>query len=109
MIWVQQPHLAVLWKVQCLLASAGNAHYSLQVVDAAASGAIKNIQKFRHNQFVHPTQFASLGSTVYFLFEFIPLSVSEVAGHLLMNDLRLASVLGQVRGISQTNVDANQQ
>ncbi|KAK7214120.1 hypothetical protein V2G26_021298 [Clonostachys chloroleuca] len=37
-------------------------------------------------------------SLCFFAFEFMPLSIADIMGNPLMNELRLASILGQVRG-----------
>ena len=62
------------------------------------SSCINTIQGFHHKQFVSPQDLYSTGGTVYAFFEFMPLSLAEIAGHPLMNDVRLASILGQVSG-----------
>ena len=71
------------------------------------SGAINAIQKVHHKQFVSLQKLYSTGSTVCAFFEFMPLSLSEIAGHPLMNDLRLASILGQVRDLNRTESSIN--
>ena len=72
------------------------------------SSAVDAIQKVHHKQFVRLQKLYSTGSTVCAFFEFMPLSLSEIAGHPLMNDLRLASILGQVRDLNRTKRNTNE-
>lgn len=58
------------------------------------------IQRIQHPQFVSARRFFVFGDSAFTAFEFMPLSLSEIAGHPLMNDIRLASVLGQVERIT---------
>lgn len=54
------------------------------------------IQQIKHELFVQPRHIFSIESERFVTFEFMPLSLAELEGNPLMNDLRLASILGQV-------------
>lgn len=57
------------------------------------------IHRIRHNRFVDPQLFFPVDGGYLVSFEFLPLALSEIAGSPLLNDLRLASALGQVRSL----------
>jgi hypothetical protein len=57
---------------------------------------IQMIRKIKHKRFLRPREFFSDENACLVAFEFMPISIAEFAGHPLMNELRLASILGQV-------------
>lgn len=57
---------------------------------------INFIQRIKHEQFVQPRHIFSVENERFVTFEFMPLSLAEIEGNPLMNDFRLASILGQV-------------
>lgn len=61
-----------------------------------ARTCMQYIQRINHKNFVPVRNFFSTNGESFVAFEFMPLSLSELAGHPLMNDFRLASILGQV-------------
>ncbi|KAJ4156158.1 hypothetical protein LMH87_001371 [Akanthomyces muscarius] len=54
------------------------------------------IQQIKHELFVQPRHIFSVENERFVTFEFMPLSLAELEGNPLMNDFRLASILGQV-------------
>ena len=64
--------------------------------ESSRDNCFEAIQRIQHPQFVNSRCFFAFGDKAFVAFEFMPLSLSEIAGHPLMNDLRLASILGQV-------------
>lgn len=64
---------------------------------ANAKECIQSVQRIRHQQFVQALDFFFVQEEYFVVFEYMPLSLAEVAGNLLMDDLRLASIMGQVR------------
>ena len=54
------------------------------------------IQQIKHELFVQPHHIFAVENQRFVTFEFMPLSLAELEGNPLMNDLRLASILGQV-------------
>lgn len=73
----------------------------------AGDNRIKAIQKIQHERFVRAQEFFTAESGYFITFEFMPLSIAEFIGHPLMNELRLASILGQVSGASLLMVSTN--
>ena len=65
-------------------------------VDSSREMCFNNIRKIQHAQFVSARRFFTFRGNAFAAFEFMPLSLSEIAGHPLLNDIRLASILGQV-------------
>lgn len=63
---------------------------------ASGREAVKAIQKIRHEQFVTTRHVFARDGVCTVMFEYMPLSLSEMEGHPLLNDIRLASILGQV-------------
>ena len=61
-----------------------------------AESRVQAIHRVRHNCFVDPQLFFPIDGGYLVSFEFMPLALSEIAGSPLLNDLRLASALGQV-------------
>lgn len=61
-----------------------------------ARTCMQYIQRINHKNFVSVRNFFSTNGESFVAFEFMPLSLSELAGNPLMNDFRLASILGQV-------------
>ncbi|KAH8707828.1 Serine/threonine-protein kinase PAK 2 [Beauveria bassiana] len=61
-----------------------------------AQECIQSVQRIRHPQFVQALDFFLVQEEYFVAFEYMPLSLAEVAGNPLMNDLRLSSMLGQV-------------
>ncbi|KAK6831688.1 hypothetical protein RU639_002588 [Aspergillus parasiticus] len=62
----------------------------------AGNDRIKTIQKIQHERFVRAQEFFTAENAYFVAFEFMPLSIAEFMEHPLMNELRLASILGQV-------------
>jgi hypothetical protein len=58
---------------------------------------IQDIKRIKHKNFVSIRNILLVGSDISVAFEFMPLSLSEIAGNPLIDDLRLASILGPVR------------
>ncbi|PIG82694.1 hypothetical protein AARAC_010894 [Aspergillus arachidicola] len=66
----------------------------------AGNDRIKTIQKIQHERFVRAQEFFTAENAYFVAFEFMPLSIAEFMGHPLMNELRLASILGQVSDVA---------
>ncbi|OAQ60866.2 kinase domain-containing protein [Pochonia chlamydosporia 170] len=64
--------------------------------NAEAKSCMQYIQRINHKNFVPVRNFFSTNGESFIAFEFMPLSLSELAGHPLMDDCRLASILGQI-------------
>ena len=62
----------------------------------SAESRIQAIRRIHSTAFVTMRQVFSTANKSYALFDFMPLSLAEIAGHPLVDDLRLASILGQV-------------
>ncbi|OAA45715.1 hypothetical protein ISF_09583 [Cordyceps fumosorosea ARSEF 2679] len=54
------------------------------------------IQQVDHQQFVQAQKIFSVQNELFVAFEFMPVSLAEVEGNPLLDDLQLASILGQV-------------
>ncbi|KAJ2976443.1 hypothetical protein NQ176_g4952 [Zarea fungicola] len=54
------------------------------------------IKSIRHNRFVEPLLFFSIDTGYLVSFEFMPMALCEIAGSPLLNDLRMASAVGQI-------------
>lgn len=63
---------------------------------AEAKACMQYIQRIKHKNFVPVRNIFSTNGESFVAFEFMPLSLSELAGHPLMDDFRLASIVGQV-------------
>ncbi|KFA66250.1 hypothetical protein S40285_10914 [Stachybotrys chlorohalonatus IBT 40285] len=59
-------------------------------------GQILSIQRIQHPHFLTSREILSSEGSSFIAFEFMPLSLSELAACPLLNELRLASILGQV-------------
>lgn len=57
---------------------------------------IRAIRRIQHDRFVDPQLFFHIHDGYMVSFEFMPLALCEIAGSPLLNDLRMASALGQV-------------
>lgn len=57
---------------------------------------IHAIRRIKHQQFVQARSFLSVQNDVFVAFEYMPVSLAEVEGNPLLDDLLLASILGQV-------------
>ncbi|KAH8712350.1 hypothetical protein HC256_005547 [Beauveria bassiana] len=61
-----------------------------------AESHVQAIRGIQHNRFVNAHLFFAIDDGYLVSFEFMPMALCEVAGNPLLNDLRLASILGQV-------------
>lgn len=61
---------------------------------------IQAIRRIQNDRFVDPQLFFHIESGYLVSFEFMPLALCEIAGNPLLNDLRMASALGQVSYVS---------
>jgi hypothetical protein len=57
---------------------------------------LASVQNIQHDRFVKTKEFLIETTSLFILFEFMPLSTAEIMRHPLINELRLASILGQV-------------
>ncbi|EJP60717.1 uncharacterized protein BBA_10335 [Beauveria bassiana ARSEF 2860] len=62
----------------------------------AAKSQIQAIRRIQHNRFVDAKEFLPIDEGYLVSFEFMPLALCEIAGNPLLNDVRLASVVGQI-------------
>ncbi|KAM3563045.1 hypothetical protein ARSEF4850_002512 [Beauveria asiatica] len=63
---------------------------------ANVDGHIHAIRQVDHQQFVQAQRIFSVQNELFVTFEFMPVSLAEVEGNPLLDDLQLASILGQV-------------
>ncbi|EJP61377.1 uncharacterized protein BBA_09673 [Beauveria bassiana ARSEF 2860] len=61
-----------------------------------AESQVQAIRRIQHNQFVEAREFFPIEGGYLVSFEFMPLALCEIAGNPLLDDLRLASVVGQI-------------
>lgn len=61
---------------------------------------IQAIRRIQHDRFVDPQMFFHIQGGYMVSFEFMPIALCEIAGSPLLNDLRMASALGQVSYLS---------
>lgn len=66
----------------------------------AAESQIQAIRRIQHNRFVDAKEFLPIDEGYLVSFEFMPLALCEIARNPLLNDVRLASVVGQVCSLS---------
>ncbi|KAK8924422.1 hypothetical protein VCV18_004844 [Metarhizium anisopliae] len=71
---------------------------------SATHDNIQDIKRIKHKSFVSIRNTFLVGGEISVAFEFMPLSLSEIAGNPLIDDLRLASILGPVRHSSSSPV-----
>ncbi|KAJ2981007.1 hypothetical protein NQ176_g2290 [Zarea fungicola] len=57
---------------------------------------IHAFQRIKHQQFVQAQKLFSQQNDLFVAFEFMPVSLAEVEGNPLLDDLQLASILGQI-------------
>jgi hypothetical protein len=67
-----------------------------RLIEPDINGQILSIQRIQHPHFLTSREMLSLEGNYFVAFEFMPLSLSELAACPLLNELRLASILGQV-------------
>ncbi|TQV90170.1 protein kinasedomain-containing protein [Cordyceps javanica] len=61
-----------------------------------ADSHVQVIRGIQHNRFVNAQLFLAIDDGYLVSFDFMPMSLCEIAGNPLLNDLRLASILGQI-------------
>jgi hypothetical protein len=67
-----------------------------QLIGPSVNSQIRSIQQIQHPSFVAYRDVFCFDATFSVAFEFMPLSLSELAGNPLLDELRLASILRQV-------------
>lgn len=61
-----------------------------------AENQVQAIRRTQHNRFVDAKDFLPIDDGYFVTFEFMPLALCEIAGKPLLDDLRLACVVGQI-------------
>ncbi|KAK3391290.1 hypothetical protein B0H63DRAFT_364546, partial [Podospora didyma] len=67
-----------------------------QLTGPSARNQTMFVQSIDHRRFLRPREVISSSTAYHVAFEFMPLSLAEMAGNHLINELRLASIMGQV-------------
>ncbi|KAF1733553.1 hypothetical protein CRV24_007457 [Beauveria bassiana] len=70
-----------------------------------AESHVQAIRGIQHNRFVNAHLFFAIDDGYLVSFEFMPMALCEVAGNPLLNDLRLASILGQANESDNVGLD----
>jgi len=58
---------------------------------------IRSLQQIRHANFVTALEAFQVDNAWLVAFEYMPISLSEFAGNPLLDEIRVASIMGQVR------------
>jgi hypothetical protein len=69
-----------------------------------AEDVLRMLQRIHHPNFVSALDAFRFEQSLYVVFEHMPISLQHIAGNPYMNELRLASILGQVSFDAVTNI-----